>query len=109
MAIRGLSAVNLAKQARLSNATISNALAGKPIAEASIMLIVEVLKATAPSEFLTRLVAPVGMLASDGQHPASPLPDGNDHLQTARPRRGRLTGGSAARERGSWRRSHRHG
>lgn len=72
LAIRGLSAINLAKRARLSPATVSAALAGKPIAESSVVLIAEVLEATPASDFLRRLVAPVVREASGDQQPASP-------------------------------------
>jgi transcriptional regulator with XRE-family HTH domain len=71
LAIRGMSALNLAKQARLSPATVSAALAGKPIAEASLGLIAHVLEATTASEFLIRLVAPVGSTSREERQPTS--------------------------------------
>ncbi len=58
LAIRGLSAFDLAKLAHLSPATVSAALAGRRIAEASAREIEKVLKATPPSEFLKRLISP---------------------------------------------------
>jgi plasmid maintenance system antidote protein VapI len=58
LAIRGISAFDLAKLAHLSPATVSAALAGRPIAEASARQIDKVLKATPPSEFLKRLIPP---------------------------------------------------
>jgi transcriptional regulator with XRE-family HTH domain len=70
LAIRGMSALNLAKKARLSPATVSAALAGKPIAEASLGLIAHVLEVTTASEFLIRLVAPVGGTARDDRQSA---------------------------------------
>lgn len=59
MAIRGLSGTDVARKAGLSPATVSTAMAGKPIAEASAMLIVKALGATPVAEILVRLVAPI--------------------------------------------------
>ena len=72
LAIRGLSANALAKRARLSPATVSAALASRPIAEASVMLIVEVLEATPVVDFLRRLVAPIVTESGGDQQPPSP-------------------------------------
>lgn len=72
LAIRGMSAVKLADKAHLSPATVSAALAGKPIAEASLELIGEVLERTPASDFLRRLVAPVVRQSSSDEPPALP-------------------------------------
>ena len=69
LAIRGMAAIDLARQARLSPATVSAALAGKPIAEASLALIAQVLEVTPASEFLKRLVRPVASVSSAAQPP----------------------------------------
>jgi hypothetical protein len=58
LAIRGISAFVLAKLAHLSPATVSAALAGRPIAEASALQIDKVLRAHPPIEFLKRLIPP---------------------------------------------------
>jgi hypothetical protein len=58
LAIRALSAFDLAKRAHLSPATVSAALAGRRIAEASAREIEKVLQAIPPSEFLKRLIPP---------------------------------------------------
>jgi hypothetical protein len=74
LAIRGISAVDLAKKARLSPATISSALAGRPIAEASLRLIVVELSKTAVDEVIVRLLGrPLGspQIAAAADHPAS--------------------------------------
>jgi hypothetical protein len=72
LAIRGMSAVKLADKAHLSPATVSAALAGKPIAEASLELIGHVLERTPASDFLRRLVAPVAKQSGADKPPASP-------------------------------------
>jgi hypothetical protein len=56
LAIRGKSAIDLARTARLSPATVSAALAGRPIAEASLRLIVDALAAAPVDEVIVRLV-----------------------------------------------------
>jgi len=58
LAIRGLSAFDLAKLAHLSPATVSAALAGRRIAEASAREIEKVLQAIPPLEVLKRLIPP---------------------------------------------------
>ncbi len=59
LTIRGLDAIDLARKARLSPATVSAALAGKPIAASSLRLIAGALQATPVDEFIDRLLAPV--------------------------------------------------
>jgi lambda repressor-like predicted transcriptional regulator len=69
MAIRGLSGTDVARKAGLSPATVSTAMAGKPIAEASAMLIVKALDATPVVEILVRLVAPIVQPSNDDPPP----------------------------------------
>jgi lambda repressor-like predicted transcriptional regulator len=73
MAIRGLSGTDVARKAVLSPATVSTALAGKPIAEASALLIVKALDATPVVEILVRLVAPIVQPSKDDP-PPEPAP-----------------------------------
>ena len=73
LAIRGMSAIQLAKKAGLSDATVSAALSDKPIAEASLDLIGHVLETNPANEFLKRLIPPFRTPGGD-QPPASPPP-----------------------------------
>lgn len=57
MAIRGLSASDLAREARVSAATISAALAGRSIAETSLRLIAGVLLAVPVDDVIRQLLA----------------------------------------------------
>jgi transcriptional regulator with XRE-family HTH domain len=107
LAIRGMSAINLAKKARLSPATVSAALAGKPIAEASLGLIAQVLEGTPESEFLKRLVRPIARANDDLDPPLAPAPAAtalrsNDPSEVA----AHVSGERAARELASSRRTH---
>jgi transcriptional regulator with XRE-family HTH domain len=58
--IRGMSQVDLARKTGLSNATVSNALAEKPISADSKSRIARALAAIPVNEILKRLVRPVG-------------------------------------------------
>ena len=58
LAIRGLSAVRAAKKVGVSAATMTNALAAKPISETSLGLIADALEATPINEFIQRLLGP---------------------------------------------------
>jgi transcriptional regulator with XRE-family HTH domain len=55
-AIRGLSGTALAKQAGVSNATFSNAAAGKPISATTLKLIATALTATPIDDVIARLL-----------------------------------------------------
>ena len=59
MALRGWDAVDLARESRLSAATISAALAGRPIAAKSLSLMAEALVRVPAVELLDRLIARV--------------------------------------------------
>jgi transcriptional regulator with XRE-family HTH domain len=59
LAIRGLDAIDLARKAHLSPATVSAALAGKPIAASSLRLMAGALQATPVDEFIDRLLVPL--------------------------------------------------
>jgi hypothetical protein len=54
--VRGWDAIDLARQSRLSPATVSAALAGKPIAARSVALIAEALVRVPCNELIDRLV-----------------------------------------------------
>jgi lambda repressor-like predicted transcriptional regulator len=54
-----MKAVDLAKKAGLSPATISAALGGRPISKTSVMLIARALEATPVDETIKRLLAPI--------------------------------------------------
>jgi hypothetical protein len=56
MARRGWDAIDLAREARLSAATVSSALAGRPIAAASLRLIAEALVRVPAVAVLDRLI-----------------------------------------------------
>jgi len=56
MARRGWDATELAKQSRLSQATVSTALAGRPIAAKSVALIAKALQRVPPSEVIDSLI-----------------------------------------------------
>jgi transcriptional regulator with XRE-family HTH domain len=56
MARRGWDAINLAREARLSPATVSTALAGKPVSAQSLSLIVEALSRTPANDLIDRLI-----------------------------------------------------
>ncbi len=56
MTRRGWAAVDLARVARLSPATVSAALAGRPIAAASVSLIAKALASAPPDEIIDRLL-----------------------------------------------------
>jgi lambda repressor-like predicted transcriptional regulator len=56
MARRGWAATDLARESRLSQATISKALAGKPIAEKSLGLIAAALSRTPVSDVIDSLI-----------------------------------------------------
>jgi lambda repressor-like predicted transcriptional regulator len=56
MARRGWAAVDLAREARLSEATISTALAGRPIAEKSLALIAHALERTPANRVVDSLI-----------------------------------------------------
>lgn len=58
LAIRGMSALDLAKRAHLSPATVSAVLRGRYISEASAGLMADVLNATPVNEPLQRLLGP---------------------------------------------------
>jgi transcriptional regulator with XRE-family HTH domain len=58
--IRGMSQLDLARETGLSNATVSNALAEKPISADSKSRIAKALAAMPVDEILARLVRPVG-------------------------------------------------
>jgi transcriptional regulator with XRE-family HTH domain len=70
LAIRAMSALDLARKAGLSPATVSSALAGKPISEDSLGRIAAALKATPVDEVIKRLLGPPGH-GTEGQ-PAQP-------------------------------------
>jgi lambda repressor-like predicted transcriptional regulator len=74
LAIRGMTAVRLAKTAGLSAATMSAALAGKPISETSLGLIADALHATPVSEFIQRLLGPFARWPG-ADEPAAPATD----------------------------------
>lgn len=57
MARRGWAAADLARESRLSQATISTALAGRPISEKSLSLIAAALLRTPASEVIDRLLS----------------------------------------------------
>ena len=57
--IRGMSPLDLARTTGLSPATVSNALAGRPISADSKRRIAEALAATPENEILKRLVPPI--------------------------------------------------
>jgi len=57
MARRGWDAIDLARAARLSPATVSTALAGRPIAAKSMVLIAQALARAPVDEFVDKLVA----------------------------------------------------
>jgi transcriptional regulator with XRE-family HTH domain len=59
LAIRGLDAIDLARTAHLSPATVSAALAGRPISASSLRLMAAALQATPVDEFIDRLLGPV--------------------------------------------------
>ncbi len=56
MARRGWAAADLARESRLSQATISTALAGKPIAEKSLSMIAAALLRTPTSDVIDSLI-----------------------------------------------------
>lgn len=56
MARRGWDAIDLARASRLSPATVSTALSGKPIAAKSVGLIAKALLSTPADEIIDRLV-----------------------------------------------------
>jgi lambda repressor-like predicted transcriptional regulator len=56
MGRRGWAATDLARESRLSQATISTAFAGKPIAEKSLSLIAAALSATPPNVVIDSLI-----------------------------------------------------
>ena len=56
MARRGLDAQHLAREARLSSATVSTALSGRPIAANSLARIADVLRRVPVDEVLDRLI-----------------------------------------------------
>jgi lambda repressor-like predicted transcriptional regulator len=68
LAIRGLSASELADKAHLSPATLTAALAGKPIAESSLRLIARALEATPVDEVILLLLGPT-RVAAGGERP----------------------------------------
>jgi transcriptional regulator with XRE-family HTH domain len=73
--IRGKSPLDLAREMGRSPATVSNALAGKPISADTKMQIAKALAATPENEILKRLVPPVGHRI-DGQDDQSAPVDG---------------------------------
>ena len=56
IACRGWSASDLASEARLSRATISAALSGRPVAASSVALIARVFAKSPPDEIIVRLL-----------------------------------------------------
>ena len=58
MARRGWDAIHLAKAARLSPATVSTALAGRPVAAQSVQLIAKALAEAPVNEFIDKLLDP---------------------------------------------------
>jgi hypothetical protein len=56
MALRGWDAVDLARASRLSTATVSTALAGKPIAAKSVAQIATAITQTPANDVINRLV-----------------------------------------------------
>jgi transcriptional regulator with XRE-family HTH domain len=56
MTRRGWAAIDLARAARLSPATVSAALAGRPIAASSVALIAKALASAPPDEIIGRLL-----------------------------------------------------
>jgi lambda repressor-like predicted transcriptional regulator len=58
LAIRGMSARDLARKARLSDATVSTALDGKPIAVTSLRLMATALQATPVNPVIEKLLSP---------------------------------------------------
>lgn len=69
--IRGLSMRDLGKKAGLSDATMSNAAACKPIAATSLQLIAKALKATPRDEGIARLLGPAADAPADHQPPTA--------------------------------------
>lgn len=67
-ALRGWSASDLAKEAGLSDATVSSALAGKPISAASLKLMATALKRAPVDEVIERLLGR-GVLPPRGDQP----------------------------------------
>jgi transcriptional regulator with XRE-family HTH domain len=65
LASRGMEANDLAKQAHLSGATLSSALAGRAISAASLRRIAAALQATPVDEVIERLLGPVGTTSED--------------------------------------------
>lgn len=59
LARRGLEAIDLARKARISPATVSAALAGRPVSMTSLTLIARVLESTPVNEVIDRLLVPV--------------------------------------------------
>jgi transcriptional regulator with XRE-family HTH domain len=57
LAIRGMSALDLARKSRVSPATVSGALAGKRIQAATLRLIAAAIAATPVDEVIVRLIA----------------------------------------------------
>jgi transcriptional regulator with XRE-family HTH domain len=74
LAIRGMSAIDLARKTRLSPATVSAALTGKPIAEVSLRLIVDALASVPVDEVIVRLLGPRSECRAMISNP-SPLPE----------------------------------
>ena len=56
IACRGWSASDLAREARLSRATISAALSGRPVAASSVALMARAFAKSAPDEIIDRLL-----------------------------------------------------
>lgn len=72
LAVRGMEAIELAKMARLSPATVSAALGGKPISEASLRLIATALQSTPVVAVIERLLAPAVRTAGT-ENPSTPV------------------------------------
>jgi predicted N-formylglutamate amidohydrolase len=73
LAVRGVSPLKFAKKIGLSAATMSTALSGKPIAEASAMLIADGLDAIPVVEALVRLISPPVRPLNSDQPPDPPM------------------------------------
>ena len=75
LAVRCVSATNLAKRTGLSDATVSNALKSRRIAETSLELIAEVLESIPVRECVRKLIGPYVPPRPDEEEPTPPPND----------------------------------